>query len=126
MEFALLLPIIVLIILLVIDAGRFFFVANHLNMSSQEAARAESLGLSGQVTSISNSVMGTALNVASRTGSAAALVVSATPCGGSPKLATVQLSLTFQWLTPVNSLFFGGPGATSRLITAKGVRLCPG
>lgn len=125
-EFALLLPVITLVILLIVDAGRFFFVATQLNLASQEAARAESLGLSAQVPSISSSVLGTALNVASRSGAAVTPTVVQTACTGSPRLASVKVSLRFEWVTPVDAILLGGPGVDHRTMSAKGVRLCPG
>ncbi|MEI6108438.1 MAG: TadE/TadG family type IV pilus assembly protein [Actinomycetes bacterium] len=113
-EFAIILPLLLLLILLMIDFGRLFFIEISLNSASREAARGSSLSMSqAQITKIVNdSAPGVgALAALSPSG----LVVTTSPCvsGNAPTATTtVTISTNFQWITPMQLVQFFDPNST--------------
>lgn len=114
-EFAIVVPLLLLILLGIIDFGRLLFVQVSLNAASREGARASSLyapasGQQGSVTSrISDVVQQSSPGTARLSTLAdATLTVNASAlCSPTVKdeLTTVTVSVPFQWITPV--AFFG-------------------
>lgn len=130
-EFALILPLLVLIIFLLIDFGRFFFVANSMVGASQEAVRVlafEATDAQAQSITVAGTAMTSAAKVASLSGSPTTVTSVSTACTGSPRIASFKITITFQWLTPISLLqSFGNESASSqRTMTTTGVRLCAG
>jgi Flp pilus assembly protein TadG len=100
-EFAIVVPLLLLVLLGLIDLGRLLFVQVSLNAASREGARASSLGLaSGQVDSIvQQSSPGTAR--LSALGDAS-LQVTSIACPTNPtgqQLTTVTVTASYQWVT---------------------------
>jgi Flp pilus assembly protein TadG len=118
-EFALLLPVLLLLVFGLIDFGRALNAQITLTQAAREGARLAALGQSG---------------VASRTQAAAtglspvSVGVTACPAGaGSGVNAVVQVSYTFSFVTPVSAIagLFGKPGFGSAMtLTAQGVMPC--
>jgi Flp pilus assembly protein TadG len=121
-EFALLLPVLLLLVFGLIDFGRALNAQITLTQAAREGARLAALGQS---------------NVVSRTQAAATglsqVSVTVTACpsggsaGGSPADATVQASYPFSFVTPLGAIakLFGGSGpGSSMTLTATGVMAC--
>lgn len=100
-EFAIVVPLLLLMLLGLVDLGRLLFVQVSLNAASREGARASSLGLtSSQVDSIvQQSSPGTAR--VSALGNAT-LQVTAVACPANPtgqQLTTVTVTAPYNWVT---------------------------
>jgi Flp pilus assembly protein TadG len=117
-EFALLLPMLLLVVFGLIDFGRALNVQITLTQAAREGARLAALGQS---------------NVVSRTQAAAtglspvAVTVTACPGGGQAADATVQASYQFSFVTPFGAIarLLGGSGPGSTItLTATGVMAC--
>jgi Flp pilus assembly protein TadG len=120
-EFALLLPVLLLILFMIIDAGRALNAQITLTQAAREGARLAALG---QPTS----------TVVSSTQSAATgltgVTVQVTGCAagaGPTSSATVSVSYSFSFITPIGAVagLFGGTSSNSPLtLTAQGVMPC--
>jgi Flp pilus assembly protein TadG len=118
-EFALLFPMLLLIVFGIIDFGRALNAQITLTQAAREGARLAALGQP---------------NVASRTQAAAVglspVIVSVTSCptGAGPDAdAVVRTSYTFSFITPVGAIagLIGGSGFGSPItLTAQGVMPC--
>jgi Flp pilus assembly protein TadG len=119
-EFALLLPLLLLLLFGIIDFGRALNAQITITQAAREGARLAALNQP---------------NVASRTQAAAVglsgvsvTVVTSCPPGAGPGVnAQVQVSYPFTFVTPIGAFasFFGGSGAGSPVtLTAKGVMPC--
>ena len=118
-EFALLLPLLLLLVFGIIDFGRAINAQITLTQAAREGARLAALSQS---------------NVVSRTQAAATglsgVTVTVTACpsgGGAASDATVQVSYPFTFLTPLGAIagLFGGSGLGSSLtLTATAVMAC--
>lgn len=118
-EFALLLPVLLLLVFGLIDFGRALNAQITLTQAAREGARLAALGQS---------------NVASRTQAAAtglspvSVSVTACPVGaGSGVNAVVQTSYSFSFVTPISAIagMFGSAGYGSTMtLTAQGVFPC--
>ena len=119
-EFALLLPLLLLIIFGVIDFGRAFNAQITITQAAREGARLEALGQPNVVSRTQAAATGLS-NVA-------VTIVSACPVNAGPSVnAEVQVSYDFTFATPIGAIasFFGvtGPGSPITL-TAQGVMPC--
>ena len=113
-EFALILPLLILLILLMIDFGRLFFIQISLNSASREAVRGSSLAMSASMVE--------SLAVKSAPGVAALaslsdlenLRVILTPCStsASGESTSVEVHATFKWITPVKLVQFFDTNST--------------
>jgi Flp pilus assembly protein TadG len=117
-EFALLLPLLLLIVFGIIDFGRALNAQITLTQAAREGARLAALGQP---------------NVVGRTQSAAGglspVVVTVTACaagGGAGANATVQVSYSFSFETPVGAIagLFGSGIGSPITMTATGVMPC--
>lgn len=118
-EFALLLPVLLLIVFGIIDFGRALNAQITLTQAAREGARLAALGEP---------------NVVSRTQAAAtglspvAVAVTACPAGAGPGVdASVTTSYQFSFVTPIGAIagMFGGSGFGSPItLTAQGVMPC--
>ena len=117
-EFALVLPLLLLLVFGIIDFGRAYNAQVTLTQAAREGARLAALSQA---------------NVVSRTQSAAlpltGVAVAVTPCpAGSTGDAIVQTSYTFSFITPISAISglfgssFGGPIS----MTGRGVMRCQG
>ena len=119
-EFALLLPLLLLLIFGIIDFGRALNAQITLTQAAREGVRLAAMDSS---------------NVVSRTQAAATglsnVTVSATVCpvGASQGAdATVKVTYAYQFATPIGTFakLFGGSGLTAPTLTATGVQPCEG
>lgn len=120
MEFAILLPLLLLLLFGLVDFGRLFFVQIGLNSASIEGARASALGRTAvDVTSITQA---SAPKVAQMAGLATGqITVTRTACPTPANGATtsVTASTPFTWITPVGLFSFASNrtlSSTSRLV----------
>ena len=119
MEFALLLPVLLLIVFGIIDFGRALNAQETLTQAAREGARLAALNQP---------------NVVSRTQAAAtglspvAVTVTACPAGAGPEVsATVSVTYVFSFVTPVGAVagLIGGSGLGSPIaLTAQGAMPC--
>jgi len=125
-EFAIVVPLLLLILFALVDFGRMLFVQVSVTAASREGARASSVGLTtSQVDAlVQSSSPGTAaLSTMSAT---TVLTVAQTPCSpaATNELTTVVVTVPFSWFTPLGLLQFyradnPGPGTTSLSSTAQ-------
>jgi Flp pilus assembly protein TadG len=118
-EFALLLPVLLLLIFGLIDFGRALNAQITLTQAAREGARLAALGQSGVVSRTQAAATG--LNPVS-------VAVTACPVGaGAGVNAAVQVGYTFSFVTPVSAIagLFGKSGfGTSMTLTAQGIMPC--
>lgn len=120
-EFGLLLPLLMLIVLGIIDFGRMLNAQETLTQAAREGARLASFGdTSGEITSRTQQA-GSSLCP----DDGACIQVSPTPCPGDD--GTVSVTYEFSFLTPVGAFgaMFGGGGYGDPInLTAEGVMPC--
>lgn len=117
-EFALLLPLLLLLVFGIIDFGRALNAQITLTQAAREGARLAALGEP-------NVVSGTQ---AAATGlSPVTVTVTACPAGaGAGVNAVVRASYSFSFVTPVNAIagLFGSSFGSTMTLTAQGVMPC--
>jgi Flp pilus assembly protein TadG len=119
-EFAIILPLLLLLILLMIDFGRLLFVEISLNSASREAARGSSLAMSDS--QVTNLVLDSAPGVAALAAlGSSPLVVNIQSCSPSVsnETTTVSVHANFQWITPIELVQIFDPNST--LIDGSGL-----
>lgn len=130
-EFAIVVPLLLLILFALVDFGRMFFVQVSLNAASREGARASSIGLgTTQVESLVQASSPGTAQLSTLTGGST-LSVAQQPCSPSVsnERTAVTVSVPFSWFTPLGVLQFydadnPGPGAT--VLDSKAEMLCVG
>ena len=119
-EFALLLPLLTLLVFGIVDFGRGLNAQITLTQAAREGARMAALGEPN-----ANVVSGTQ---GAATGlSPVSVTVTSCPAGaGAGVNAIVQVSYTFTFLTPVGSIakIFGSGWGSTLTLTAQGVMPC--
>ena len=124
-EFAIVVPLLLLILFGLIDFGRLFFVEVSLNAASREGARASSLHrTSSQVTQVSQDSAYALATVSSLGQTSTLTVVPGTGCPANPSptdMTLVSVNVPFRWLTPL--AFTMGTGMT---LSAQSEMLCVG
>lgn len=134
-EFALIAPVLFLLIFLLADIGRLGYVQISLNSAAREAVRASSFGLtSTEINAIANSAAGGAAGIATLNGSSTVTVTPVQSCSASTSLGRtteIQVSTSFQWVTPMDLFLNVAPGgsrdfSTAINLTASGVMVCAG
>jgi Flp pilus assembly protein TadG len=118
-EFALLLPLLLLLVFGIIDFGRALNAQITLTQAAREGARLEALGKSNVVSGTQAAATGLS--------PVAVTVTSACPVGaGAGVNATVKVSYTFSFVTPLSALsgLFGSALPTKLTLTAQGVMPC--
>ena len=117
-EFALLLPLLMLLVFGIVDFGRALNAQITLTQAAREGARMAALGEA-------NVVSGTQ---AAATGlSPVKVTVTSCPAGAGPGVnAVVQTSYTFTFITPVSAIakIFGSGFGSTMTLTAQGVMPC--
>lgn len=129
-EFAIILPLLLLLLLLLIDFGRLFFVEISLNGASREAARASALSMSiSDIEAITNQATVGTTTISALSASDLGIVVQ--PCSATTPndSTTVEVSTTFNWITPIELTQIFNPDSTlvdpwGTNITARGEMLC--
>lgn len=121
-EFALLLPVLLLIVFGIIDFGRALNAQITLTQAAREGARLASLGdTTAQVTS-------RATAAATGLSGVSVAVVSACATGAAAQglSAEVQVSYTFSFVTPIGAIakLFGSSLGSPITMTAQGVMPC--
>ena len=130
-EFAIVVPLLLLILFALVDFGRMFFVQVSLNAASREGARASSVGLAAsQIDALVQASSPGTAELSTLT-SGATLTIARQPCSAttSNELTSVTVSVPFSWFTPLGVLQFydannPGPGAT--VLASKAEMLCVG
>lgn len=134
-EFALIAPVMVLIIFILADIGRLGYVQISLNSAAQESVRASSFGMTtSEITAIANSAAGDAGRVASLEESATIVMTRVRSCSDSTSLGRtteVRVSTIFKWVTPIDLFLSVTPSGASKFsssinVTASGVMVCTG
>jgi Flp pilus assembly protein TadG len=118
-EFALVLPLLLLLICGIVDFGRLLNVQLTLSAAAREGARWAALGQSGVAARVATAAPG--LSPA----------VSATSCPSGAAIgqnATVTATLTYTFITPIGSVaaLFGNSFPGSVTVTGQGVMRCGG
>jgi len=120
-EFALLLPLLVLLIFGMIDFGRAINAQITITQAAREGARALALGQATYQTRAAQAGIGLGLKASNVTELPDSSSVTGCPAGSAQNGddAVVKVTYTFTFITPVGSLF--GPTKT---LTAEGVMPC--
>ena len=132
-EFVLILPLLLVLVIGLIDFGRIGFVQVSTTSASREGARFSSLYSSGlPSTQTLNDFVQTSTPAAARVAqldSAATLTVLVSQCSSttSSENTSVTVSTNFKWLLPVGLISILNPGSTwvqDFTITSTGVMRC--
>lgn len=130
-EFALLAPLLLLILLLLVDFSRLGYVQISLNSAAKESARASSFGMSlAEITAIANTTSGGAAKMAQISSNAVVTATQVRSCSASTTLGRtteVEVSTSFDWITPVELMnIVNGQGASVQnlVLKAHGVMVC--
>jgi Flp pilus assembly protein TadG len=118
-EFAIVFPVLMLIVFGIIDFGRALNDQITLTQAAREGARLEALGESNVVASTQSAAGG--LSPITVT------ITSTCPAGAAPTAnAVVNVSYSFSFVTPISAIaaLFGGGGLSSPTLTAQGVMPC--
>lgn len=122
-EFAIIAPVFILILLFMVDAGRILFIESSLLNAASQAARAEAIGMSDPqvIAAAQNSAPGV-LSMAGA-GELSVTVTVNTQCPATLTAGTVQLdkvttSVNYAWTTPVGFLQHFNPSQTRPGTTA--------
>lgn len=134
-EFALIAPVLLLLIFLLTDIGRLGYVQISVNSAARESARASSFGLSTtEISAIANSTAGDAARVASLSSSTTVTVTQVRSCSASTTLGRtteVRVSTLFKWVTPLDLFLSVAPSGTYNFnsgvtVSSSGVMVCAG
>lgn len=134
-EFALIAPVLLLLIFLLADIGRLGYVQLSVNSAARESVRASSLGLTlSEIDSIANSAAGDAAKVALLSSSTTVTVTQVRSCSASTTLGRtteVKVSTAFKWVTPLDLFLKVAPSGTYNFnssinISSSGVMVCAG
>jgi len=124
LEFALVLPVLLLVVLSMIDFGRYLYVRTSISSATMEVANAISRGLITDQDSTStkqSKIQGVINDVSPSIASFAQLNTSGQltidplplPCPNSSSTTTVQLSTPFQSISPLQIFFTTASGSTT-------------
>ncbi len=111
-EFAIIVPVLLVIIFMIFDAGRYWFVQISLVNASSQGARSVALG---STVPQAQSIMSTAAASAQSLAKSGTLTTSATSCTlvGGERWANATVGLQFTFLTPVGWLLRLDPNSTA-------------
>lgn len=119
-EFALLLPLLLLLLFGIIDFGRALNAQITITQAAREGARLVALNQPNVVSRTQAAAVGLS-------GVSVSVVTSCPPNAGPGVNADVQVSYPFTFVTPIGAIasFFGGSGTGSPVtLTAQGVMPC--
>ena len=134
-EFALISPLIFLLIFLLVDFARLGYVQLNINSAVREGVRASSFGLtSSEIIAVTNSAAGNAAKVATNSSLATLQVTQEKSCAESTTLGRttkVLVSTIFNWVTPVELVTRSLGSQSSKIgsaftLSATGVMVCAG
>jgi Flp pilus assembly protein TadG len=119
-EFALLLPLLLLLVFGIIDFGRALNAQITLTQAAREGARLDAVGQSQPTVVSRTQAAATGLSPVS------VAVTACQPNAGATASGIVQASYTFKFVTPVSSIagLFGSSFGTTITLTATGVMPC--
>ena len=120
-EFALLLPVLLLILFIIIDAGRALNAQITLTEAARQGVRLAALGQPDSTVVSSTQSAATGLT------GVTVQVTDCAPGAGPTSSATVSVSYTFSFITPIGAIaaLFGGSGPGSPFVlSAQGVMPC--
>jgi Flp pilus assembly protein TadG len=120
-EFAVLLPVLLLILFMIIDAGRALNAQITLTEAARDGARLAALGQPD------STVVSSTQTAASGLSGVTVSVTDCPPGAGTTSQAVVNVSYSFTFVTPIGAIagLFGGSGSNSPLtLTAQGVMPC--
>ncbi|MEY4899681.1 MAG: hypothetical protein RI895_103 [Actinomycetota bacterium] len=130
-EFAIIFPLLILLIVLLIDFGRLFFVQISLNAASREAARWSSLSVAPLDVANRTNASSPGVAVMSSLSASQLVVTSVTTC--TPTLTNesteVTVAINFKWITPGGLVKIFSPNSTlansgGMQLQSKGQMLC--
>jgi Flp pilus assembly protein TadG len=125
-EFALILPLLMLLVFGIIDFGRALNAQITLTQAAREGARLDALGQSNAAVVSRTQTAATGLNLNAPNGSVTETQVCM-PNAGATADAQVTVSYQFSFITPVGAIagLFGGSGFGGPItLTAQGVMPC--
>ncbi|MFC7595434.1 TadE/TadG family type IV pilus assembly protein [Terrabacter sp. GCM10028922] len=124
-EFAIVLPVLFLVIAGIVDFGRYFFTQIQLTNAAREGARA-AVVLPSPAASDMTAITQRALAGAAGVPGAAASVIATCPAP-SPSYATVRVTATFDWIIMKPAIqMIGGNWGLNGPVVANGVMQCGG
>lgn len=129
-EFAIVAPLLLLLLLGIVDFGRLYFVQVSMNAASREAARASSLYRTAtDVAAIANASSPSTAAISSLGSTSSFTVTTVAACPASPtatSLTSVRVSAPFSWIMPIGFLTFYRPDITRSLatVTSTSAMLC--
>lgn len=129
MEFAIVLPLLLIMVFGVVDVGRLLFAKISLASASQEAARASSLGMTTREATAAATAAAPGAASLAGLGSQALTVNVKTACSSSVAndQADVTVSTTFKWITPIGLFQAFDPDTTNgsdRALSSEAVAQC--
>lgn len=132
-EFAILAPVLLLLLFILVDVSRMGYVQISLNSAVRESVRASSFGLTlTEINTIANATSGKAAQMAGLSNTATVSTTQVRSCAASSTLGRtteVSVSTLFKWITPVSLIYKFTPNSafsSSATLTAKGVMVCAG
>jgi Flp pilus assembly protein TadG len=113
-EFALVMPLLLLILFAIIDFGRMLNTQITLTEAAREGARAAAYSQS------------VSTRVAAATGNMPGVLTTTTACSASSEFAQVELEVPFEFITPFAAIaqMFGSSPSGAIDLSAKGVMAC--
>jgi Flp pilus assembly protein TadG len=124
-EFAIVLPVLFLVIAGIVDFGRYFFTQIQVTNAAREGARAAVVLPNPDSTAMA-AITTRALAGAAGVPGASASVVATCPAP-SPSYATVRVTATFDWIIMKPAIqMIGGNWGLNGPVTANGVMQCGG
>lgn len=134
-EFALISPLIFLLIFLLVDFARLGYVQLSINSAVREGVRASAFGLtSAEISFVTNSAAGNAAKVATNSNLATLQVMQKQSCTESTTLGRtteVLVTTVFKWVTPIGLVARSLGTQNSKIgsaltLSANGVMICAG
>jgi Flp pilus assembly protein TadG len=119
-EFALVFPVLLLVIFGLVDFGRLYWAQLALTSAAREGVRASALGLEDVTARVQTAA-------SPLTGVDVVIDTCPSPLTGDAT-TSVTAAHDFDFVTPVSAFmaFFGGPGVDGRILTSTAVMRCPG
>ncbi len=130
MEFAIVVPLLLMILLAMVDFGRMFYVQVSLAAASREGTRAVSLGRAAAEVNAVVQASAPGVSGVSSLGSATSITVSQQACTtATGARGAVEVSVPFDWFTPLELLQVfqpGTQGAQGMTLRSRSEMLCLG
>jgi len=125
-EFAIILPVLFLVIAGIVDFGRFFFTKIQVTNAAREGVRM-AVVMPGPTPDPGPSITARASAAAAGVAPAVAVSALATCTAGSTAYATVRVQTSFSWIVMGPAIrMVGGTWAAGNTVSATGVMRCGG